>query len=223
MMQLLLSNPPKRKRRRKVAKASAKARRHSTNKVRRRRHRTFRRIGTVVKKGASPIMAKRHSRSRRRRVVARASRRRGSFTRKSGFVDKELLVAAGATAAGFILPNMLLDRLATVGVNAATGKGPLDAIKDGYGRIAAKAGLGLAVAHFGRKYNPKLAMAFGIGAIASAAVDAYNVYQVSRILAASGGSTVNTALTSGGIAGYDEALPFGEGVGGYESPILRYG
>jgi hypothetical protein len=107
------------------------------------------------------------ARSRRRRSSARRSRRRGGggvSRSRRGFVPSGTPALVAGTAGGFIAANMLLDRVP--GLPAS--------LKVGNGRIAAKAGLSIALGMLASKFASKpLGTAILVGGLTSAALDVF--------------------------------------------------
>lgn len=147
-------------------------------------------------------MAKRSTRRRRRSATTlvkarRRGGRRSGFAR-AGFIDRDLLMNVGGVTAGLFVPAMLLAKLETMARESAVPNATLVKLTSGWGAVAVKAGLGLAAAYFLRKYQPKLAVMFGVGACSGAALQAISIVKDK----------------AGQIAGYE--LPYGQpGVAGY--------
>lgn len=151
-------------------------------------------------------MRKRTTRRRRSATPVKARRRaRRSFAR-AGFIDRDLLMNVGGVTAGLFLPELLLSKLrasvAEQKVANPNQKPALEPLVTGWGAIAAQAAMGLAAAYFLRKYQPKLAVMFGVGACSGAALRA-----ISQVQLAANSNTQNTMV------GYEPS--YGEGVAGY--------
>lgn len=125
-------------------------------------------------------MAEKRRSSRRRRYSPR--RRASGF--RSGFISSTLLASAGGVAGGLIVPEMLIGKLGLTG------------LQSGWGKIVAKAGLGLLGGYFLRRFSGPLAASFAAGAVASAGLD---------LMAQSGNrlATVAVPMTAGaGVSGF---------------------
>jgi hypothetical protein len=96
-------------------------------------------------------------RSRRRTYTKRRTTFRGHG--RPGFVDMNLLTAGAAVAGGLIVGPMI------------TAKLPASLTSNRYASPLIKAGIGLAVAKFGSKYNKALALSFAAGLIGSGVLE----------------------------------------------------
>lgn len=112
-----------------------------------------------------------------------------------GFVPAGTLTALAGATGGFLVPNLAIDRLSFLPV----------ALRSGYGRIAAKAGLGIALGILARKFAGKnIAAGVLIGGLLSPALDVVNMF----------------LAKSGGMAGLGEDM---EGLGADEMEGLGEG
>lgn len=146
------------------------------------------------------MKAKRKTRRRRRSATTlvkarRRGGRRSGFAR-SGFIDRDLLMNVGGVTAGLFLPDLLLAKLAS-STNPTLAK---LADPNGWGSVAAKAGIGLAAAYFLKRYQPKMAVMFGVGACSGAALQAVSIVQANRAASQMAGYELSSGQP--GVAGY---------------------
>lgn len=200
-MQLILENPPKTARRskrkarkltpaqRKVALANlAKARRargtpaRSTSRRRRLSSRTSTQSNTTM-----PATRRRRSTSRRSPARRSTSRRRGGGGR-GGALPANLTTIA-ATAGGFIAAGIIPSYI------------PVPQLQTGFGRIGAKAGLGILTFMLLKRTNKNLATALASGMLTSAAVDVVARFMPAAAVAA--GSSPGGSRALAGIGAPD--------------------
>lgn len=187
-----------------MARRRARSRRRPTRTRRRRRTTT-----TPAQEGAQ-IVARRR-RTRRRPVSRRFTRRRSGGaavpTSIRGFASPKMLTTIAGTAAGIVAADRIVDRI------------PVDALATGRGRILGKALVGVLAGVALRPVHPDLAMGLATGAMASAAVDAYNEFAGGGISGM--GYLINSGtgpqyLLSGGMSGP------GTTATGPQTPVMAY-
>lgn len=162
-------------------------------------------------------MAKRTTK-RRRKPVTRSRRRRagrrsssGGFSLRGGFINKELLIAAGGVVAGSLGTSLALAKLRGTNAGAKFLPQPKAGEVD-YKGAAVAAGVGILGGVLLRKANPKMATSFAIGGVAAAALTIIAGIRLRSQIAAAAATPQGPPIS--GMGQY--LLPDGSVVEGYE-------
>lgn len=179
------------------------------------RRRNAAKRGGFFQKAATVKKAKRRSSGKRGR---RAGGRSKSIVRvgSRGFAAKELVMTAGLATGGLIGGNLLADLI---------GK-KVSAVSSGWGRVALKAGIGVAAFAAARKpLGNSLALALASGPVIAAMLDTYGNI-MARNATPSTGTTTTGGTTMSGLAEYragaiEAPIGLDAGMAGLEpSPVL---